>query len=275
MPSNPRPSRLGRAPLLLDPRCFHPSLATVEVAWQRSRYEVPPACRGLGVSGTAFVFGAVLAILAWVPQAPLVPIAPSSRMAVTFELAPMAAAPPAPPVEVAPGPRQQEREAASVSRSVTPQQQRVLTPVPSELPAAAAVSAEEASSPTRRVDQTTAPPVIANQASTAAAHVNSASNAQAALANWESELLGHLKRFLRYPRPSQSAREEGIAQVTITVDRQGHVLGARIARGSGYPMLDSEAAAMTRRGSPVPPPTADIPGDPVMVTIPILFSLRH
>jgi protein TonB len=261
MPSNPRPS-----------------LATVGVAWERSRYEAPAACRRLGVSGTTFVFGAALAVLAWVPQVPMVPIAPSSRMAVTFELAPMAAAPPAPPVDVAPGPRQQEQEAASVSRPVTPeqqQQQRVLAPVPSEPPAAAAVSAEEASSPTLRVDQTTAPPTIASQASAAAARVNSASNAQAALANWESELLGHLKRFLRYPRPSQSAREEGIAQVTITVDRQGHVLGARIARGSGYPMLDSEAAAMTRRGSPVPPPSADIPGDPVIVTIPILFSLRH
>ncbi|MGN8000186.1 energy transducer TonB family protein [Sphingomonas sp. 22176] len=104
---------------------------------------------------------------------------------------------------------------------------------------------------------------------------NSASTAQVALANWQSELLGHLKRFLRYPRPSQSAREEGIAKVTITVDRQGQVLGARLARGSGYPMLDGEAVAMMRRGSPVPPPGADIPGDPVIVTIPILFSLRR
>jgi protein TonB len=148
-------------------------------------------------------------------------------------------------------------------------------PVPIQPAAAAAVQAEEASTATRRVDQTTAPPAIANEAPTVVARTNSASTAQAALANWESELLGHLKRFLRYPRPSQSAREEGIAQVTITVDRQGHVLGARLARGSGYPMLDSEAVAMVRRGSPVPPPSADIPGDPVIVTIPILFSLRR
>ena len=276
MPSDARLSRRGAAPLLpglLRPR---PPLATVGVAWERSRYEPPAACRRLGISGTTLIFGAALAILVWVPQSPLVRITPSSRMAVTFEMAPIPAAPPAPPAEVPPGPLQQEQEAASTSQSVTPPEPHVvLPPVPIQPAAAAAVQAEEASTATRRVDQTTAPPAITNQASTVAARTNSASTAQATIANWESELLGHLKRFLRYPRPSQSAREEGIAQVTITVDRQGHVLGARLARGSGYPMLDSEAVAMVRRGSPVPPPSADIPGDPVIVTIPILFSLRR
>ncbi|WP_084445649.1 energy transducer TonB family protein [Sphingomonas sp. TDK1] len=276
MPSDPCLSGRGAAPLLPGLLRPHPPLATAEVGWERSRYEPPTAGRRLGISGTALLFGAALAIMVWLPQSPLVRIAPSARMAVTFELAPTPAAPPAPPAEVPPGPLQQEQETASTSRSVTPPAPQILPlPEQNQPAAAAAAQPEEASTAARRVEQTTAPPAIANQASTVAARTNSASTAQAALANWQSELLGHLKRFLRYPRPSQSAREEGIAQVTITVDRQGHVLGARLARGSGYPMLDGEAVAMVRRGSPVPPPDADIPGDPVIVTIPILFSLRR
>lgn len=274
MPSDPCLSRRGTAPLLPGLLRPHPPLATVGVGWERSRYEPPAAGRRLGMSGTAILFGAALAILVWVPQSPLVRIAPSSRMAVTFELAPTPAAPPAPPAEVPPGPRQQEQEAASASRPVLPPAPRIV-PLPEQNQPAAAAQAEEASTAARRVEQTTAPPAIATQASSVAAPTNSASTAQAAQANWQSELLGHLKRYLRYPRLSQSAREEGIAQVTITVDRQGQVLGARLARGSGYPLLDGEAVAMVRRGSPVPPPGADIPGDPVIVTIPILFSLRR
>ncbi len=278
MPSDERLSRRGAAPLLPGLQRPRPPLATVGVAWERSRYEPPAAGRRLGISGTTLLFGGALAVLVWVPQSPLVRIAPSSRTAITFELAQTPAAPPAPPAEVPPGPLQQEQEAARTSRSATPPEPQVVPPPVPTQPAAAAsaaAQAEEASTATRRIDQTSAPPAIAAQASTVAARTNSASTAQAALANWESELLGHLKRFLRYPRPSQNTREEGIAQVTITVDRQGHVLGARLARGSGYPMLDSEAVAMMRRGSPVPPPSADIPGDPVIATIPILFSLRR
>ncbi|WP_084253188.1 energy transducer TonB family protein [Sphingomonas pituitosa] len=276
MPSDPCLSRRGAAPLLPGLLHPHPPLVTVGVGWERSRYEPPAAGRRLGMSGTILIFGAALAILVWVPRSPLVRIAPSSRMAVTFELAPTPAAPPAPPAEVPPGPLQQEQDAASTSRPVPPSAPQI-APLPeqNQPAAAAAVQAEEASTAARRVEQTTAPPAIANQASSVAARTNSAATAQAALANWQSELLGHLKRYLRYPRPSQSAREEGIAQVTITVDRQGRVLGARLARGSGYPLLDGEAVAMVRRGSPVPPPSADIPGDPVIVTIPILFSLRR
>lgn len=248
-----------------------------DVIWERSGYQPPAACRRLGASGTTAIFAVALAVLLSVPQSPLVRIAPSSRMAVTFELAPTPAAPPAPPAEVPPGPFQHEQEAASASRSVTPPVPQVVPPPVPTQPAApaAAAQANEASTAARQVDQTSAPPAIPTPAVTVAARTNSASAEQTALANWQSELLGHLKRFLRYPRPSQSAREEGVAQVTVTVDRRGNVVGARLVRGSGYPMLDGEAVAMVRRGSPVPPPTTDIPGDPVSVTIPIQFSLRR
>ena len=86
--------------------------------------------------------------------------------------------------------------------------------------------------------------------------------------------LAHLRPLLRYPRIAERDGQQGVALVAIGVDRQGIVRSARIVRGSGYPSLDGEALATVKRGSPLPRPTADIPGDPVSVELPIQFSLR-
>jgi protein TonB len=221
----------------------------------------------------------VIGIALWIPRSPLVQVAPSAPLAVTFELAPAPAAPPTPPAEVPPGEVQHEQEASS-----TAEQQPLPRPIDVPLPVlpakpanteAAARSDEQASTDARAVQRTTAPPALPDQNMRVAARVPSASAERAALASWQSQLLGHLKGFLRYPRRAQSSRQEGVALVSVTVDRQGQVLGARIDRGSGYPALDSEAVLTVRRGSPVPPPTADIRGDPVTVTIPIQFALRR
>jgi protein TonB len=101
-----------------------------------------------------------------------------------------------------------------------------------------------------------------------------ASAERAAQANWQGDILAHLRPLLRYPRMAERDGQQGIALVAIGVDRQGMVRSARIARGSGYPLLDAEALATVKRGSPLPAPTADIPGDPVSVELPIQFSLH-
>ena len=242
-------------------------------------YRPPRSSRAFGLGGTVLLFAAAISAFLLVLQSPAVRPAPASRLAVTFELATVPAAPPAPPVEVPPGPVQHEQEASTAARPISQPVPPVI-PLPAPPPDAAGPIAEgkaadRPASDRRAVEQTTAPPSVATASAAVAARVNTASMEKAALANWQSALLGHLKGFLRYPRQAQSARQEGIALVSVSVDRQGRVLAVRIERGSGYPALDSEAVAMVRRGSPMPPPTADIRGDPVSVTIPIQFSLRR
>jgi protein TonB len=88
-------------------------------------------------------------------------------------------------------------------------------------------------------------------------------------------LLGHLKRFRRYPRQAESARQQGIARIAITLRRSGEVVAAELVHGSGYPALDMEARATVRRASPLPPPDDAIPGDPVTIEVPIDFAIRR
>lgn len=245
------------------------------VPLERSGYQQPVVCRTFGSIGTFCLFAVAIGILLWIPHSPVARIAPAAPLAVTFELAPAPSAPPAPPVDVPAGPVQQEQEASRTAEAkAEPKPVELLLPiVPS--PPTVSVPVDQASSDTRPVERTTAPPAMPDPGVTAAARVASASAERAALANWQSRLLGHLKAHLRFPRQAERSRQEGVALVSVTVDRQGRVLNARIDRGSGYPVLDGEALATVRRGSPVPPPTADIRGDPVTVTIPIQFALRR
>jgi len=261
-----------------------PAIAAADGGWaaERGGYRQPAACRAFGSGGTVCMFAMAIGIALWVPHSPVARIMPSAPLAVTFELAPVASAPPAQPVDVPPGPERHEQEASSEARPKA-EPKTVDLPIPivplrsisgAPPPAPSDRAAEQASADAPAVERTTAPPVVPNPGAAVAARVTSASAEQAALANWQSRLLGHLKRVLRYPRQARSGRQEGVALVTATVDRQGKVLSARLNRGSGYPMLDSEAVATVRRASPVPPPTEEIRGDPVVVTIPIQFSLR-
>lgn len=237
---------------------------------ERHGYAPPARHRLVGLIGTAMVFALVLAGFALsISTAPPVhaPAAPT-----VVELLPLTATPevaPAKPVEVPPGPEQHEQQPQKPATPATLTAQE-LPLVPSAAPVEATSSsgghladqaAQTSAANARLVEQTTAPP--------------SPSGGNNAMADWQGQLLGHLKTFRRYPRQAESARQQGIVLVGITVDRNGQLLKANIRQASGYPLLDAEALATVRRASPLPPPTAEIPGDPVIAEIPVQFSLRR
>lgn len=96
-----------------------------------------------------------------------------------------------------------------------------------------------------------------------------------AAADWRARLLGHLKRYRRYPRQAEAARQQGIARVAITLHRSGEVIAVELVHGSGYPLLDMEARTTVRRASPLPTVDDAVPGDPVTIEVPIDFALRR
>jgi len=98
---------------------------------------------------------------------------------------------------------------------------------------------------------------------------------EAAAADWRARLLGHLKRYRRYPRQAEAARQQGVARVAITLRRSGEVIAVELVHGSGYPLLDMEARTTVRRASPLPAVDDAVPGDPVTVEVPIDFALRR
>ncbi|WP_407351542.1 energy transducer TonB [Luteimonas sp. R10] len=230
---------------------------------------------GVVLAAHVAVVGTTLWWRAYDPPVPL----PESTRAVMVELAPQPAAPPAPPTELPPGSPQQEQRQAQPKVEPTPTPE----PVPERIHRQAEVAIPEPLRDQRDKDgasddvaQISAPPSV--QAPTgpeyAAPQALSGAAGQA-LASWQAQVLGHLERFKRYPRVAQRRRYEGVVQVRYAVDRQGNVLAVDLARGSGHESLDSEAIAAVERASPLPPPTTEVPGDPVEVVTPVEFVMRR
>ena len=92
--------------------------------------------------------------------------------------------------------------------------------------------------------------------------------------SWQTALVRHLQQYKRYPSDAQSRGEEGVVQLSFTVDRSGHVLNREIARSSGHRELDNEVMSMIERAQPLPPFPASMPQAKLDLTVPIRFSLQ-
>lgn len=111
----------------------------------------------------------------------------------------------------------------------------------------------------------------AAERATAPTTSDGAQGSPAASRKWQARLQAHLKRNLRYPAPSRSRREEGVALVRFSIDDGGRVLSVSLVRSSGFPDLDESATATIRRASPVPAPPA---GAPRQLTVPMEFNIN-
>ena len=92
--------------------------------------------------------------------------------------------------------------------------------------------------------------------------------------SWQTALVRHLQQYKRYPGDAQSRGEEGVVQVSFTVDRTGHVLSREIVHSSGHRELDNEVMSMIERAQPLPPFPASMPQAKLDLTVPIRFSLQ-
>jgi len=96
-----------------------------------------------------------------------------------------------------------------------------------------------------------------------------------AVMSWQQQLLTHLQHHRRYPGQARHLRQEGIAHVRFSVDRQGRVSHPHIERASGHRLLDEETLATVHRANPVPPPPMEVTGNPVDVVVPVSFHLHR
>jgi protein TonB len=98
--------------------------------------------------------------------------------------------------------------------------------------------------------------------------------AQAARANYNGLLSAHLQRFKQYPAGAKAAGEQGVAMLSFTVSRNGHVLGARLSKSSGSAALDGETMAMIRRAQPLPSFPPEMTQSSASFSVPVRFFLR-
>lgn len=94
----------------------------------------------------------------------------------------------------------------------------------------------------------------------------------AARASWNSLIASQIERHKRYPADSQSRGDQGVTRVSFALDRNGRVLSASIAGGSGFSALDQESLATIRRAAPFPPPPSDVAGSTFNFTVPIRYK---
>jgi protein TonB len=149
--------------------------------------------------------------------------------------------------------------------------------VPVEPPVTQEVKPEPRQEPRPPVPTTTAPQAVPTQTAVVpAAPVQGrpTPKVSTAIPAWTSRLAAVLERNKRYPPAAQARREQGVAQVFFTLDRQGHLVESRIVRSSGAPILDEEALALLARAQPFPPPPAELTGPQVALTVPIRFNLK-
>jgi len=110
---------------------------------------------------------------------------------------------------------------------------------------------------------TTAP---ASTASSGIGHGRSSADS-----NYLGLVSAQLARHKRFPPEASARGSTGIASVTFTIDGQGNVITAQLAKSSGVPSLDAETESMVRRAAPFPPPPS---GQDTTFTVPVNFSLK-
>jgi protein TonB len=196
--------------------------------------------------------------------------------AVILELAPIPVAP-ASPVDLAPGPEMVEAQLPPEPQVVElpPPEPMVETPVvatPEPPPKPPEAKRVERKKPAPR--STAAPRSERRTAEVAAAPNLGSTSASAAMTSWRDRVAAQLQRQKRYPSGAEARREQGVAVLSFSVDRNGHVLSRRIARSSGYAELDQEVLALLQRAAPLPPFPPDMAQASVNLVVPIRFSLR-
>ncbi|MEM9762311.1 MAG: TonB family protein [Pseudomonadota bacterium] len=89
-----------------------------------------------------------------------------------------------------------------------------------------------------------------------------------------AEVQAAIARERRYPRRSQARREEGVARLTVTIDRAGRLIGSSVSGSSGHARLDEAAIAAATAVGRFPQPPSKLAGERFVFTIPIRFAMR-
>lgn len=86
------------------------------------------------------------------------------------------------------------------------------------------------------------------------------------------KLLGHVQHYKTYPAAAERAGMTGAALVSITIDRSGRLVKARVLRGSGHAILDNEALSVAGRAAPFPAPPDGVGSSTFSFSVTLRFS---
>lgn len=82
----------------------------------------------------------------------------------------------------------------------------------------------------------------------------------------------HIEPFRVYPEAARANRQRGRVVTRVTINRAGELVALSIDRSSGWPLIDNAELAAIRRAMPLPPPPAGMPGDPLVLILPMTYN---
>lgn len=213
-----------------------------------------------GIGGTAAVLLGFVAIgFLNVARIPAMIVAPQPLTVVSLE---RLEAPAESVRELPDGPKQIQRVASpQKSQDKPPNTDRPMLPVPGQ---SARQPSDQAAAAAPFTETTAPKSVLAPPANRAATNVQ---------ASWQTLLLAHLEKYRRYPAAARARGQEGVAQVTFRMNRQGRLLSSRVSRSSGSAILDRAAIDTLRRAQPLLAIPENMPAE-IELTVDVEFFTR-
>jgi periplasmic protein TonB len=75
-----------------------------------------------------------------------------------------------------------------------------------------------------------------------------------------------------YPASALNNNQGGRVVMRVTVTRSGQVLDVNVRTSSGWPAIDAAEVETIRKAAPFPPLPSEMPGDPVVLVLPVTYS---
>ena len=97
---------------------------------------------------------------------------------------------------------------------------------------------------------------------------------RAAEQNYNSKVLARLRAVKKYPAAARGKGIEGTAVLSFTISSSGRLTSARIVRGAGHALLDSEVLSMARNAAPFPPFPSSISKSQMTFSVPVQFKIN-
>ena len=87
-----------------------------------------------------------------------------------------------------------------------------------------------------------------------------------------SRVARQIAQYRVYPTSALASNQGGRVVMRVTVARTGQVLDVGVRTSSGWPAIDAAEVETIRKAGPFPPLPSEMPGDPVILVLPITYN---
>ncbi len=87
-----------------------------------------------------------------------------------------------------------------------------------------------------------------------------------------SRVARQIAQYRVYPASALANNQGGRVVMRVTVARTGQVLDVGVRTSSGWPAIDAAEVETIRKAGPFPPLPSEMPGDPVVLVLPITYN---